>query len=84
MGVFTNIGLLYLKSSDQLYAYYFTGIIRQDQMLWVFLLIIFLIVMLKHFIEKIIPDKPKWVIDEEEERKAQRKQKTLKYRIRIF
>jgi anoctamin-8 len=80
IGVFTNFTLLYLKSSTQLHDYYFDkdSIIKQESMLWVFLFLMFLIIMVKYLIQKLIPDKPRWVIEEEEERKAQRKQQSMK------
>ncbi|CAD8164622.1 unnamed protein product [Paramecium octaurelia] len=75
IGVFTNYALVFLKQGDQINNYLFPdGSVTRTNMLWLFLLFIFLNVILKYVIQWIIPDKPSWVSEWEEDLKNKKRQ----------
>jgi p-aminobenzoyl-glutamate transporter AbgT len=72
--IFTNFGLLYLHHTD-IFEYItkdrnniFDKKITNIYKIWVFLAAILWIIAIRFITQKMIPDKPVWIIDEEERR----------------
>jgi uncharacterized membrane protein YvbJ len=44
--------------------------VTEQTIIWVYIAIIMILIAVKYFIQKLIPDKPRWVQEDEDERKA--------------